>query len=187
MIRTVLAASRDDRTRLRHSLAELFRFDVVGGADDLAGALELLESLRPDVLLLDGQLGDVVSELPELVDASPETSIIVLTEGTGTAFRDDARRAGASAVLGKADPVDRLAGTVYKLRPDLAPAPAQAARPNVVAVPAAILEATPLVVERRRSSPDRSVRPWLIAAAIASLPAGAAAAYVIAMLLGLLR
>jgi two-component system, NarL family, response regulator NreC len=56
-------------------------FDVVGECPSVAGAFDLVERLRPDVLLLDLSLvdGDGVSLLRELRTRAPRTRVIVVT------------------------------------------------------------------------------------------------------------
>lgn len=56
-------------------------FDVVGECPSVAGAFDLIERHRPDVILLDLSLvdGDGVSLLRELHARSPETRVVVVT------------------------------------------------------------------------------------------------------------
>lgn len=55
--------------------------EVVGEASDVAGALELVESLQPDVLLLDINLGTEsgLEALPQFREARRETAVLILT------------------------------------------------------------------------------------------------------------
>lgn len=56
-------------------------FDVVGECPSVEGAFELLETHRPDVILMDLSLvdGDGISLLRELHARSPETRVVVVT------------------------------------------------------------------------------------------------------------
>jgi DNA-binding NarL/FixJ family response regulator len=76
---------------LRHVLESQHDFRVVGEAATVQGAMEQARALRPDVALLDLGLpdGSGLDALPDLLAASPETRVIVLT-GQG---EEDARPA----------------------------------------------------------------------------------------------
>lgn len=80
-IRTVIA---DDHTMLREGLRALLGaeadIDLVGEASDGPEALDIVQTLKPDVLLLDASLpsGDGIELLPELCERSPGTRAILL-------------------------------------------------------------------------------------------------------------
>jgi DNA-binding NarL/FixJ family response regulator len=87
----------DDHEDFRESASALLEsegFAVVGGAADGAGAIDAVERLRPEVVLLDIQLPDVDGfTLAERLAAAPDPPIVVLIssrEGSAYGPRLDA-------------------------------------------------------------------------------------------------
>lgn len=72
----------DDHDGFRRSAGALLQaegFDVVGAAGDGAGALALVEALRPDIVLLDVQLPDLDGfSVAEQLAAAPNPPQVVL-------------------------------------------------------------------------------------------------------------
>ncbi len=90
------------------------RMEVVGKAANRAEALVLAAETRPDVVLLDLDLGaeSGLDIIPELI-ARSKAKVLVLTGLRDTAVRDAAVLAGARGVVGKeAAPEDILRGIV---------------------------------------------------------------------------
>ncbi|HET9123461.1 MAG TPA: response regulator transcription factor [Solirubrobacteraceae bacterium] len=91
----------DDHHVVRSGLRVLLdgggRFSVVGEADDIGSTLERVRTLRPQVLVLDLNLGGEsgLEIIPQLREESPETQIVVLTMQENPAFARAAMRAGA--------------------------------------------------------------------------------------------
>lgn len=85
------------RSGLRVLLASDGRFDVVGEAGDVAGAVTAVRASRPRVLVLDLNMGGESSldAIPQLRADAPETQIVVLTMQENPAFAQAALRAGA--------------------------------------------------------------------------------------------
>lgn len=75
--------------------------EVIGEAENMTDALDLIESERPDVVLLDLDLGHESSldSLPEIFTAHPETKVLVLTGVTDQAQHKRALRHGARGIL----------------------------------------------------------------------------------------
>jgi DNA-binding NtrC family response regulator len=123
----VRAVVVDDEADMRELLRLRFErhggFAVVGEGGDGADAVMLCKEHRPDVLVLDAWMpsGHGTDVVPDVLDASPETVVIIYTADVGTGTRDAAERVGAHAVVGKLDPFDRLVGTIFRLLPDRAP------------------------------------------------------------------
>jgi DNA-binding NarL/FixJ family response regulator len=88
--------------------------EVVGEADSLSQALELLEARAPDVMLLDLGLRDGFSlpAIPELLQRRADLRIVVLTMYDEPGFRRRALAAGAVAFLLKDGPPATLVETV---------------------------------------------------------------------------
>lgn len=119
----------DDHDVLAESLTMLLDsqtgLDVVGTADTLARAEELVARLRPDVVLLDVTLpdGDGIARIPALLAAHPATRIVVLTGTTGDRTLLSAVEAGATGFVSKAGGVRRLVDAVRAAAADEAVLP----------------------------------------------------------------
>ena len=89
------------RSGLRRILEAQPRWSVEAEAGDIDRALRATLGHKPDVLVLDLNLGGVSSlgYIPTLLERSPGTKIVVLTMQTEPAYARDALRAGASAYL----------------------------------------------------------------------------------------
>jgi two-component system, NarL family, response regulator NreC len=91
----------DDHHVVRSGLRVLLegdgRFEVLGEAGDVAGTLEAVRGSRPQVLVLDLNMGGESSldAIPGLRSEMPQTQIVVLTMQENPAFAQAALRAGA--------------------------------------------------------------------------------------------
>jgi two-component system, NarL family, response regulator NreC len=91
----------DDHHVVRSGLKVLLegdgRFEVLAEAGDVVGTLEAVRSSRPQVLVLDLNMGGESSldAIPELRSEMPQTQIVVLTMQENPAFAQAALRAGA--------------------------------------------------------------------------------------------
>jgi two-component system, NarL family, response regulator NreC len=91
----------DDHAVVRSGLKTLLDaepgFDVTGEARDVRSALAFVRAQCPDVLVLDLNMPGAPSlpAIPEFLEASPETAIVVLTMQNDPAFAREALRAGA--------------------------------------------------------------------------------------------
>ena len=100
----VVVVDADDRTR--QSIAGLLgirgRFEVVGGAGHLGGAVQLVGTLRPDVVIMDPRLPDVsagVALIRAIRGIDPGIRILVL--GWSPALEHESLEAGADAFVRK--------------------------------------------------------------------------------------
>lgn len=106
----------EDHQLVREGLSMLIDsrpgFKVVGEAGDSAQGLEVVARERPDVLLLDLDLGgeDGLDLLPKLLDASGETRVIILTGVRDTEVHLRAARLGAKGLVMK----DKARGALLK-------------------------------------------------------------------------
>lgn len=106
MRRTVLVV--DDHADFRRAARELLEaegFEVVGRAASAAEALEAVERLRPDVVLLDIRLPDTDGlTVAELLSAAPDPPAIVLVSSRdASVYGERLRRSPARGFLVKAD------------------------------------------------------------------------------------
>jgi two-component system response regulator NreC len=104
---TVAATARitvviaDDHAVVRSGLKTLLDaqpgFEVTGEAPDLRSAMTFVRAQRPNVLVLDLNMPDAPSlpAIPEFLEVSPATAIVVLTMQDDPAFAREALRAGA--------------------------------------------------------------------------------------------
>lgn len=127
MTTTVLLV--DDHAVLSESLSALLGtqsdLDVVGTARTLAEARRLVESSRPDVVLLDVALpdGDGIAEIPTLLERHPGARVVVLTGTTSDRVLVAAVEAGAAGFLSKSGGVRRVVDTVRAAAADEAVLP----------------------------------------------------------------
>jgi DNA-binding NarL/FixJ family response regulator len=103
----------DDHPLTRDALTSLLAqggFDVVGEAGDGAEALELVQSLQPDLVLLDLSMPgmDGLTVLPRLRSAAPRCEVVVLTASGTEENLLAAIRGGAAGYLLKSEPPERI-------------------------------------------------------------------------------
>jgi two-component system, NarL family, response regulator NreC len=95
----------DDHTVVRSGLRMLLDaepgLEVVAEADTVAETIRKLRGYKPDVVVLDVNMGGELSlpALPEMIEASPGTRVVVLTMEAETGFAREALRGGASGYL----------------------------------------------------------------------------------------
>jgi DNA-binding NarL/FixJ family response regulator len=88
--------------------------EVVGTAHDLAGADRMLRETDPQVVLLDHRLpdGDGVTALPQLLQAAPRASFVVLTASTAEQVLVSAIENGAAGFVSKTRSLSELTSAV---------------------------------------------------------------------------
>jgi len=103
------------RSAVRLLLKEALRLDVVGEAADNQGLLAQLDTLRPDVILIDWELpGWSAADLFETLHGlDRQPGVIVL--GTHPESSRAALAAGADAFVSKSDPPKRLLTAIRAL------------------------------------------------------------------------
>jgi two-component system response regulator NreC len=102
------------RRALRLLLEEEPGFEVVAEADDAEGAIRYLRGHKPKVLILDLNMPGRPSleAIPEMQEASPETSIVVLTMQKESAFARQALQLGVLGYVLKEAAEDELVQAV---------------------------------------------------------------------------
>ena len=115
MIRLLIA---DDHPVVRDGLSAMFAaepgFEVVGQAGDGAEAIQLAETLRPDVILMDLQMPgmDGLAAISGLTERGVTARVLVLTTYDTDGYVVPAIEAGATGYLLKDAPRDELVRAV---------------------------------------------------------------------------
>jgi two-component system response regulator NreC len=95
----------DDHTIVRSSLRALLEagegVDVVAEAGDIDETVRKVLAYKPDVLVLDVSMpgGSSLGSIPNMLSASPDTAIVVLTMEDEPRFAREALRAGAAGFV----------------------------------------------------------------------------------------
>ena len=108
----------DDHSIMRDGLQEMLErtcgFEVVGQARDGVEAVNAAPDLRPDVILMDVMmpLKNGIDACREIMQAIPDTRVLVLTASTNEDTVIDAVAAGATGYLQKFSGKDKLLATI---------------------------------------------------------------------------
>lgn len=117
--RGVLIVDDDEiyRMLLREIVTRADGFEVVAEASDGADALALLDTLEPDVVLLDLMMPgmDGFATLPPLRAALPEARVVVLTALDETEATREGILQGMDAFLEKRHAADRLVALLERV------------------------------------------------------------------------
>ncbi|MEA2404987.1 MAG: two-component system, NarL family, response regulator NreC [Thermoleophilaceae bacterium] len=116
---TTTVVIADDHAVVRSGLKTLLEaepgFEVTGEARDLRSTITFVRAQRPDVLVLDLNMPDAPSlpAIPQLLEVSPNTAIVVLTMQDDPAFAREALRAGALGYVLKESANAELVSAVH--------------------------------------------------------------------------
>lgn len=110
-------------SRMKEMLDEISGVAFAGNAESIPVALELLETVNPDVLILDINLGsrDTKNGIDLLFDIRkiyPEMKIIMLTNLTDKRYRDLCEEGGADFFFDKSNDFDRIPDTLVGIIKD---------------------------------------------------------------------
>lgn len=103
----------DDHPMVRHGIRvalESIGFEIIGETDDGASAFQLIESLKPNVVILDIGLEKVdgLTVLKRIVREKLETRVLIYTSQTKDTFASRCFQAGASGFVSKSEPTAQL-------------------------------------------------------------------------------
>ncbi|CAN5284498.1 response regulator transcription factor [soil metagenome] len=109
----------DDHPMWRESVARDLAtrgYDVVGTAADAPGAVRIAAAVRPDVVVMDLQLGSTsgVEATRDIVSGAPDTRVLVLSASAEQGDVLDAVKNGASGYLVKSASLDDLDDAVRR-------------------------------------------------------------------------
>jgi len=110
----------EDSVESRQALRELLEemdLTIVGEAADGSKGIELAESLRPDVVLMDVRMPgiDGLEATAVIRERLPATRVIVLTTFDDESLRRRAHEAGAAAYLLKEGPPQLISDAIFRV------------------------------------------------------------------------
>ena len=102
------------RRRIVAMLAESGQIQIVGQAGNGREAMEALERLRPDTIILDIRLPDQsgIEILKQVKTRQPEVMVVMLTNFDSAQYREQCRRLGADHFLNKTLEFEKIIDTV---------------------------------------------------------------------------
>ncbi|MGC9468904.1 MAG: response regulator [Anaerolineae bacterium] len=106
---------REVRSALRLVLQQTSKLAVVGEAATLEAALAALESLAPDILLLDWELPANGPRVTMQTLKAQHPGLKIVTMSSRSAARQEALLAGVDAFVSKGDPAEYLLATLLDL------------------------------------------------------------------------
>lgn len=110
----------DDHQVMRQGLRSLFKgevdFQVVGEAGDGIETIRMVESLRPNVLVMDLMMDSIngLEVTRQLCERCPGTSVVILSTQSNEAYVAEALRAGAKAYVLKESSFEELVQAIRK-------------------------------------------------------------------------
>lgn len=113
----------DDHTVFAQLLARALDHEhdlaCIGSAHDVRSGMALIESLRPDVVIMDVRLddGDGIAATAALTRRFPELVVVVLSAFVDKALLTRAAAAGAAALIPKSGDLDDILRTLRTVRP----------------------------------------------------------------------
>lgn len=110
-IRVVIADDTPDiRLLLRAALRREGGFEVVGDAGDGAEAIRITAETQPDAIILDLAMPivDGLQAIPQILQASPNTRILVMSAFTRSGMQAEALAAGAHAYIEKGEALESI-------------------------------------------------------------------------------
>lgn len=103
----ITVAIADDSASVRHNMCALLETEsdlhVIGEAADILEAVRLVESLEPNVLVVDLTIGGMkgIEIIKQVGIRSPGTSVVVFSMHVNEAYVNESLRAGAKAYVVK--------------------------------------------------------------------------------------
>jgi len=108
-VRVVKVLTVDDQVVFRHAARDVITatagFEAVGDVGSGEEAVAAVERLRPDLVLLDVRMPGIggIEAARRITEAHPGTVVVLISIEDSDEFADDARAAGAAALVRKQD------------------------------------------------------------------------------------
>jgi DNA-binding NarL/FixJ family response regulator len=104
-------------TAMVAAFADVPDIELLATTSTVAGAVEETSRLRPDVVLLDRRLpdGDGVAAIRLLLEAVPETRVLVFTGAADRSVADRVAEAGGAGILLKAGVLEDMLTTIREV------------------------------------------------------------------------
>ena len=108
-VRVVKVLTVDDQAVFRHAARDVISatggFEAVGDVGSGEEAVAAVERLRPDLVLLDVRMPGMggIEAARRITEAHPGTVVVLISIEDSDEFADDARAAGAAALVRKQD------------------------------------------------------------------------------------
>jgi DNA-binding NarL/FixJ family response regulator len=117
----IVEDSVDMRVRLIGLLDEVAGVEVVGEAEDEAGAVALYDAQKPDAAILDIRIrnGSGIAVLDHIKNHNPDCAVIMLTNCVQSEFRQRCLEAGANHFLEKSREFSRVAKVLRQMLREL--------------------------------------------------------------------
>jgi DNA-binding NarL/FixJ family response regulator len=107
------------RERLTEMLSELPEIEIIGQAEDGLEAINLIEKLNPDVVILDIRMprGNGIDVLQNIKKNNPSLIVIMLTNYPYPQYRKKCMKAGADYFFDKSTEFEKVTEMLKKLIP----------------------------------------------------------------------
>ena len=111
----------DDHAVVRRGLREMLRqepdLEVCAEAEDIADAVQLVETERPGLMIVDIALrhGHGLELIKQVIARFPETRILVFSMHSEWLYAERALRAGASGYVSKHEPIENLMEAIRRV------------------------------------------------------------------------
>ncbi len=112
----------DDAAEVRRDLKTILALsadlEIIGEAEDGVEAIRLMESLKPDVILMDLEMPnmDGYQATQQVKALRPDCKVVVLSVHDYEEARTAAQKSGVDAFLVKGAPVETIVQTIFSIR-----------------------------------------------------------------------
>jgi two-component system chemotaxis response regulator CheY len=117
LVRVMVVDDTEHMRRMLRDMLELDGFEVIGEAEDGLQAVERVEELSPDVIVLDYKMPnlDGLETARRIRALRPDQTIILYTAFLDPEMEDEAAAAGVSVCIGKVEGINSLEREIRRL------------------------------------------------------------------------